>query len=119
VNILLQVGPAKEPELADVPLLSDLVTNPADRQISDLITVPTGIGSAYWVAPGVPAERLAILRAALAASAKDPDLLAEAQKTRMLIRPRAGADIQAEVARVAETPPAVVQRMLSMVEPKK
>lgn len=119
INIILQLGKGKEPDLPNVPLLADLVIAPEARQIADLITVPTTIGDAYWVAPGVPTDRLAILRAAFDATVKDPALIAEAGRAKMMVRPRAGAEIQSEVERVAATPHAVIQRTLDMIDAKK
>src|SRR5207249_2206809 len=80
LHILLQIGFEKEPELTMVPLLQDLVTSSDDLQVANVISLPTALGYAHWVAPGVPAERVEALRQAYMATLKDNEFLAEAQK---------------------------------------
>jgi tripartite-type tricarboxylate transporter receptor subunit TctC len=116
VNILVQIGVEKEREIPDVPLLSDLVKDPEGRQISDLISVTTSIGYAYWVAPGVPKDRVATLRKAFDETVKDPDLLADAARRRLEVRPQSGAAIAERVERIARTPRAVLDRMAKVLD---
>ena len=84
IHILVQVGFQKEPELPDVPLLLDLVNGEEALGIVKVMSLPTAIGYGHWVAPGVPADRLAALRAAYAATMKDPEFLKDADKQSML-----------------------------------
>jgi tripartite-type tricarboxylate transporter receptor subunit TctC len=115
INILIQVGPRKEAELADVPLLADLVADPDDARIVGVISLPTTLGYAYWLPPGVPAERTAALRAAFAATAQDEALLAEATVRHIIVRPQDGAAIDALVKQVAATPAPVIARAVKLL----
>jgi tripartite-type tricarboxylate transporter receptor subunit TctC len=115
INILLQIGVEKERDLPNVPLLADLVKDTEDRELSDLISVSTSIGWGFWVAPGVPADRLAILRTAFDETLKDPGLYAEAAKLSGEIRPQSGAEIDAEVKRIADTPQKILDRANKML----
>src|SRR5262249_51454092 len=115
INILLQIGFEKEPELKAVPLLQDLVSNDDvsnddDRKVANVVSLPTALGYAHWVAPGVPAERVEALRQAYAATMKDAEFLAEAQKLNMQLRPQRGADVSALAKRVTDTPKPVLER---------
>src|SRR5215813_11321872 len=120
INILLQIGFEKEPELKAVPLLQDLVSNDdvsnddvsndEDRKVANVVSLPTALGYAHWVAPGVPAERIEALRQAYAATMKDPEFLAEAQKLNMQLRPQSGAEVSALAKRVTDTPKPVLER---------
>jgi tripartite-type tricarboxylate transporter receptor subunit TctC len=110
INFLVQVGAAKEPELPDVPLLGDLVQNEDAVSIVKLISLPTVLGYAHWVAPGVPRERIEALRAAYAATMKDEEFLKEAEKTGMLIRAQAGAELQGLVKQSAVIPKPVLEK---------
>jgi tripartite-type tricarboxylate transporter receptor subunit TctC len=115
INILVQVGPQREPELGDVPLLADLIANAADRDLADVISLPTRLGYSYWLPPGVPPDRLAALRAAFAAAAADPALRAEAAARRIIIRPQSGGDIAALVQQAAATPPEVIAKAVKLL----
>jgi len=116
LNILVQIGFRPEPEIAHVPLLQDLVTSERDRQIVDLVSLPTVLGYAHWVAPEVPADRVAALRSAYAATMKDPAFLAEARRLGMLLRPATGAEVEAQVAKVAATPKPVLEEAARVLE---
>lgn len=82
---------------------------------ADFVSAPSAIGRAYWVAPDVPADRLTILRAAFDAAAQDSELLQETAKLGGAIRPQSGAEIAAQVKRVADTPQIVLDRMDRML----
>ena len=116
LNILVQIGFKPEPEIADVPMLQDFVTNDRDRQIVDLVSLPTVLGYAHWVAPEVPADRVAALRSAYALTMKDPAFLAEAQRLSMMLRPATGAEVEAQVAKVASTPRPVLEEAARVLE---
>ena len=72
LTFLVQIGFEKQPELADVPLLADLVQGEEAKQIAALITLPSAVGYSHWMAPQIPADRLAAVRDAYQAALKDP-----------------------------------------------
>jgi tripartite-type tricarboxylate transporter receptor subunit TctC len=80
VNIILQYGLEKPPELQNVPRFSDLGVTPNDKKALGFIAMQNGIGRSVQGTPNIPADRLAALRKGLEAMMKDPELLAEAQK---------------------------------------
>jgi len=110
LNFLVQVGFEKEPDLRSVPLLQDFVKDAEGTQIVKLISLPTVLGYAHWVAPGVPPERIEALRTAYLAALRDPDFLKEAAKANMEIRPQTGAELTALSKQVTATPKAVLAR---------
>jgi tripartite-type tricarboxylate transporter receptor subunit TctC len=115
INILVQVGFTKEPELPDVPLLLDLVKDEDGKSIVKVISLPTAVGYGHWLAPEVPADRLDALRTAYAATLKDPEFLSEAEKQGMLIRPQTGAELQALVKQATAAPKAVLARTAAIL----
>jgi len=115
INILVQVGPKKEDELAGVPLLSDLIKNDDDRRVVGVITLPLALGYSYWLPPGVPAERVAALRTAFAATAADKALLEEAATRHIIIRPQPGAALEALVRETAATPKPVIEKAVRLL----
>jgi tripartite-type tricarboxylate transporter receptor subunit TctC len=110
INLVVQVGIEKEPELADVPMLQELVRDEEGRQIANVIGLPTALGYTHWFAPGVPQDRVEAMRAAYAATLADPEFLKEAEKLNMTIRPQTGAQIDTLVKRASETPQAVLAK---------
>jgi tripartite-type tricarboxylate transporter receptor subunit TctC len=104
VVILAQGGREPHPDLKDVPLMSSLAQTEEQKQlISAGITIPAEIARGFAVPPGVPAERVQVLRDAFMSALKDKDLLAEAEKSKVEIN-----------AISAETHSKNVQEMLSL-----
>ncbi|HEY2134774.1 MAG TPA: tripartite tricarboxylate transporter substrate-binding protein [Xanthobacteraceae bacterium] len=117
LNVILQMGFDKLPDLANVPSARDLVSDPASRQVLDLILIRQEMGRPYVAPPGVPADRVAALRAAFDATMRDPEFLAEAQRFQMEIDPLTGDQIGALLARAYGSPPDIVRRAAELVAP--
>jgi tripartite-type tricarboxylate transporter receptor subunit TctC len=116
INILLQVGFEKEPDLRQVPLLLDLVSDDERKGIVRVVSLPTALGYGHWVAPGVPKDRVALLRKAYAEVMKDPEFVAETQKTGMVIRAQAGETLDGLVRQVTTAPKAVLDRTAQILK---
>jgi tripartite-type tricarboxylate transporter receptor subunit TctC len=67
-------------------------------------------GRPYIVPPGVPADRVAALRKALAATLEDTALLADAEKSGLDIGQVGGEELQTLVARLYALPPGIIDR---------
>src|SRR5450631_554346 len=63
---LIQSGLEKEPELPDVPLIIDQPVKPVDKPLLEFMARAATVGRPLATTPGVPAERVAALRAAFA-----------------------------------------------------
>src|SRR5262249_9348991 len=72
IRIIVQHGFKRLPELPDVPLFLDLARNEADRQALVFMLARQEAAKPYFAPPGVPPERLAILRKAFTAAVHDP-----------------------------------------------
>lgn len=116
LHMLVQIGLEREPELPNVPLLLDLVTDESERKIVELVSLPTFLGYAHWVSPEVPAERVAILRRAYAETMQDKSFLAETQKLDMMLRPKSGEELTQIVRRVSATPPDILKKAAQVLE---
>lgn len=108
VNVLVQLGLAKDSDLPDVPLLLDLAKTPAEAAIFRLISSDVVMGFPVAAPPGTPPERVAQLRAAFAATMADPAFLAEAERRKLHIRPSSGDRVQEIVTSIVGTPKDVV-----------
>ncbi len=117
VTPLVQFGLAPEPEMAGVPNAMDLATNEDDRQVWRLILGALVMSRPFVTPPGVPAERVAALRAAFDASAADPELLAAAAKGRRVVTLYKGAEIDALLASNYALPADIVERARRLSAP--
>lgn len=108
-NMLVQLGTRKEPDLPDVPLLADLVKGDARKEaIARFVALAQDNNRPVAAPPGVPAERVTMLRRAFDATMKAPDFLADAKKQRLEIAPMTGEEVQAAVHQVLTTPKEII-----------
>jgi len=115
LKIVMQLGLEKHRELPDVPLLNTLVTAPEDRQVLDMIFSRQAMGRPLVAPPGTDPRVGAALRTAFAEAMRDPQLLAEAAKMDLELGFVSGADVQALVERLYQSPPAVIARAQAIV----
>src|SRR4029078_5941223 len=101
----------RSPELKDVPTLVELASNDADRALMSFAVSSAEIGRSILGPPGMPADRVAVLRKAFDAAMKDPELLAEVQKSNLDFEPLDGASLAKIVAETANADQSVVARM--------
>jgi tripartite-type tricarboxylate transporter receptor subunit TctC len=81
VQVLFQAAIKPDPRLAGVPFAADLAKTQEQHQALDLFLARTNVGRPFIAPPGVPADRLAILRTAFAQTMKDPGLVQEAESS--------------------------------------
>src|SRR5262245_22765896 len=96
VSVLFQYGASPHPELMGVPFALDLLNNPADRTLLATASAALEAGRPFAAPPGVPADRVAALRAAMAATFKDPQFQADCKKQGIeCTDSRTGAELEA------------------------
>jgi tripartite-type tricarboxylate transporter receptor subunit TctC len=94
VRPVLQTMLESHPELKHVPLAINYAKTDEARELLKIVDGAYGTTARpYSVPPGVPEERLALLQKAFMATAKDPDLLAEAKKAKLEFNPVDGPTI--------------------------
>ena len=92
--------------------------NADDRLVMEAAFAPLALGRPFLLPPDVPAERVAALRGAFAATMADPEFLAEGEKIGLgLNAPRTGAQIQEVMERAYRSPPAVIDRLRQLNTP--
>jgi tripartite-type tricarboxylate transporter receptor subunit TctC len=106
---LVQWGPKRDPDLPDVPLLTELARNEAERQVFALLSSTVIVGRPILTTPDVPADRLAALKEAFSKTMKDPNFLEEAKKLNLEINPIFADEMQKLINEVIATPPDVVK----------
>ena len=101
-----------------VPRSVDFAKTEEQRKALELGYSIETIGRPYLMAAEVPRDRVEAMRKAFAETLASPDLLAEAKKIQLDIQPMSGEDTQRFVARVYDTPPAVVAATRKALRPE-
>jgi tripartite-type tricarboxylate transporter receptor subunit TctC len=104
------------PGLPNVPLLKDLVKGEMNKKIAHLMGGNSIIGRGWLAPPGVPADRVAALRAAFKKALNDPGVIADAKKRRMEWNPVPWQRMQAHAKLISETDEALFDRMREMLK---
>lgn len=108
---LVQIGLKRDPDLADTPLLLDLVAGePQKEAVARFLSLTTAISRPLAAPPQVPAERVEMLRRAFDATMKDPAFLAEAEKLKLDVDPMGGSEVEAAIRQILATPADVIAR---------
>jgi tripartite-type tricarboxylate transporter receptor subunit TctC len=118
IIILVQVGVKRSPELPDIPTMQDLGKNDLDKRVLTFISVDTAISRPLVTNDGVPRERVEALRRAFDATMKDPEFLAEAEKSKTDISPMTGEEAQKIAESTIATPPEVLARANALIQGK-
>jgi tripartite-type tricarboxylate transporter receptor subunit TctC len=114
---IVQYGPEKIAELGDVPFAPDLVAED-DRLLMQAAFAPLALGRPFLAPPGVPSDRVAVLRAAFAAAMADREFIAEGEKIGLgLNAPRGGSELQELMERTYRSPPQVIDRLRRLNAP--
>jgi tripartite-type tricarboxylate transporter receptor subunit TctC len=116
ITILAQVGAKRAHEIPDVPLVTELARSEEDRQVFKLISTAQALGRPYLAPPGVPADRLAILRKAFEATLKDKAFLADAEKLQIDIDPIGADEVTQLVRETVNAPASVVAKAKAAIE---
>lgn len=112
VNIIVQAALKKEPEIASVPLATDLISNPEQLQIIKLMLASQAMARPFAAPPGIPEDRKTALIAAFDATMTDADFLAEAKKLDFEVHPIDAATIDRLLAEVYSTPKDVIAKAI-------
>jgi tripartite-type tricarboxylate transporter receptor subunit TctC len=110
IRIILQTAPERIAELPDAPALPELATTAEDKQVYELYASGSAIGRAVIAPPGLPPERVKVLRAAFEAMLRDGEFIAELQKANVEFDPLPGERVQALIVRTLNVPAAVRER---------
>src|SRR5205085_11717337 len=108
---LMQAGLEKEPALPDVPLIIDQPVRAEDKPLLEFMGRASAVGRPLATTPGVPKERVEALRAAFAATIKDPEFIAAAAGEHLEIQPQTGEQLQQVIFGLLSAPQDVRDRM--------
>ena len=115
VRILMQTGRKRDPRMPDVPTIHELMneykTPAATRSLVTAVLASGDIGRPFVTPPGVPADRLKMLRDAFQKTMKDPAFLADVKTRKLEVDPDSGEDLEAIAKSVVAQQRDVIERM--------
>ncbi len=115
-TFLYQAALKRHRLIPNVPTLPELAVNDEGRVVLHAAASTGEFGRSILTTPGVPPERLAVLRTAFAAMLKDADFLAAAEKRNMMVDPGSGEEMDALVRDTLRLPPEVAIKIGKMME---
>src|ERR671919_572582 len=115
VRILVIGGSKRDSRAPDVPTIWEMMerhkTPESSKRLATVLLSPGPFGRPIVGGPGIPADRVKILRDSFLKVMSDPELLAEAEKRGWEPDPVSGDKLEALAREVVTQPPDVIARM--------
>jgi tripartite-type tricarboxylate transporter receptor subunit TctC len=110
INVIVQIGLRKHPELPDVPTLDEVAQNSDQGQLIRLIVTTLGMSRPFAAPPDIPADRKAALVAAFERTTQDSQFKANAQRIKLDVDFVPAAVIDKLLANAYAIPKALITR---------
>jgi tripartite-type tricarboxylate transporter receptor subunit TctC len=112
---LVQTGRKRDDRASDAPTIYELMdrykTPDLGRRLAGVLTAGEDFGHPMMAPPGVPTERVKLLRDAYAKTLKDPELSADVKKQEYDFDPVSGEELQTLAKTVVNQPAQVIERL--------
>ena len=115
LKLVIQMGAKQSDALGAVPSVYDYAKTDEDRAVLDVHFKQLLLGRPLAGPPGVPRDRVAALREALAATMKDAEFLSDAGRAGLDIDPASAEEVEALLRRFAAFPPAIFRRAMQAI----
>jgi tripartite-type tricarboxylate transporter receptor subunit TctC len=119
VRNIVQSGRTRDPKLPDTPTIYELMdqykTSEATRRLANVVLAAGALGRPLVATPGIPPERVTVLREAFNKMLKDSEFLAEIERRKYELQPVKGDELEAMVKEVIAQPPDVIERMRKLL----
>ena len=119
IRAILQASLEPYSKYKEVPLAISYAKTDVARHLVTVADSAHGAQFPYTVPPGVPKDRLEILQKGFVSTLKDPELLAEATKSKLDIEVIDGPTIAKKLGLLYELQPAVIAKLKEVLLPKK
>jgi len=119
VTLLMQGALKKDPELGNLPSALDFIRNDADRQVLQLHFTQKTAARPVLLPPGVPKERVALLRKAFQDLMRDKDFQDDVKKAKLEIDFVPGEEVEQVIKLIVSTPATVAERYAKAFAPDK
>jgi tripartite-type tricarboxylate transporter receptor subunit TctC len=115
-NFIYQAALKRHRLISHVPTLPELAQSDEGQEILYAAASTGEIGRSILTTPGVPPERLAVLRRAFHAMLSDPDFQATCEKRNLMIDGASGQDMDKIVLETLALPNAVVEKVSQLTQ---
>jgi tripartite-type tricarboxylate transporter receptor subunit TctC len=119
IKIVAQAGLSKDEQLPNVPNILDLAKNAEQRRALEFLFAQLDLGRAVAAPPGVPPERVKILRDAFEQMLKDPGLAADVNRMQLDFDPMNAAATTEMIEHFFATPKPIVEQIRVALTAKK
>jgi tripartite-type tricarboxylate transporter receptor subunit TctC len=118
-RVIVQTGRKRDPRLGDTPLFAELMdkykTPEAGKRLAKVILAAGAFGRPMVASPGIPADRVKILREAFIKATKDPEFVAATKKRNFDLEPVPGEELESLAGEVINQPADIVERMKKLL----
>jgi tripartite-type tricarboxylate transporter receptor subunit TctC len=101
--------------IPEVPSIYDLARTEEQRQLMRFVFSSVEFGRPYVLPPDTPPALVALMRKAFADAVKDPELVGEAARLKLDMTYRPPGELMKLVDNLYQTPPAVIERIKTLV----
>jgi tripartite-type tricarboxylate transporter receptor subunit TctC len=119
-RVLVQGGVKRDPRMASVPTLWEVMdknkSSELHRRLAKILLIPDDMGRPLFGPPGMPADRVKLLRDGFNKMMNDPELLADAKKKGLDVAPLSGEDVEALIKEAGVPSPDLIQRLKPLME---
>jgi tripartite-type tricarboxylate transporter receptor subunit TctC len=115
LRILLHAEETPVAEIPQVQSIYDYATTDEQRALMRFVFSSVEFGRPYVLPPAVPTARVETMRQAFAETAKDPELIAEAEKLKLDMTYHTPAQLERLVSNLYQTPPATIETVKRLV----
>jgi hypothetical protein len=116
VNVFTQMGMKAAPDLPQVDNALERTKSKTDRQVFTALLTEHAMARPFVAPPGVPVERVQLLRKTFMDTLRDPRLLEEANKINVEINPLSREGVQEIVKNLKSMPREVANKVRSFME---
>lgn len=120
VRVIMQLAAKGDPELnaMKVPTVLQLATTDEQKQLLSVVFASAAMARPFTAPPGLPPERLVLLRQAFEKAAKDPDLIADGAKSGNEVNFVSADAVMHLISSAYATDPALLARLRTAVAGK-
>lgn len=111
VRLLVQFALKRHPELPNIPTAVELAKTEKKKALMSAVVGASEIGISFFTTPGVPGDRLAVLRTAFTNCMKDAAFIADLKKLNLGLSPLPGEAVGKLVSGVKDVPDALIPEL--------
>lgn len=117
ITVPIQIALERNPLFPDIPAVVEFAKDERTKQVLQLVLAPMAMDRPIMTPPGIPPDRLRVLRAAFHDAVNDPDFLAEAGRQRIEVKEVSGEKVDEILSSAFAAPPEVVRAANEAMNP--